>query len=57
MSSKRFLYIVIATFITVLGWAVFDIIHTRSKVQTPPEVKELLTPIEPTFDQDAINSL
>lgn len=57
MNSKQFLYIVIATFITVLGWAAFDILHTRSKVQTPSEVQKLMEPISPVFDQEAINAL
>ena len=38
-------------------WVVLDIIHARSQVQTPPEVQQLLEPINPNFDQDTINGL
>lgn len=57
MTSKQFLYIIIATFITVIAWVVLDIIHSRSEVQIPTEVNQLLEPVNPQFDQEAINYL
>lgn len=57
MSGKQFLYIVIATFITVMVWVVVDILHSRAQVQPPPEVQQLLEPINPNFDQEVINDL
>lgn len=57
MNNKPFLYIIIATITTILIWVVLDIMHSQSKVQIPPEVKQLLEPINPAFDQEAINEL
>ncbi|MDO8498705.1 MAG: hypothetical protein Q7S44_02880 [bacterium] len=57
MRGKQFLYIVIATFVTVIIWVTLDILHSRAAVQTPPEIKQVLEPINPNFDQDAINKL
>ncbi|MBI4037267.1 hypothetical protein HY385_02490 [Candidatus Daviesbacteria bacterium] len=57
MTSKQFLYILIATFITIIIWVTVDIIHSRAKVQPAPEVRELLEPISPNFDQEIINKL
>lgn len=57
MSGKQFLYIVIATFITIVIWMTVDIIHSRANVQPIPEVRGLLEPINPNFDQEVINEL
>lgn len=57
MTGKQFLYILIATFITIFAWVITDIIHSRSQVQIPPEIKQLMEPIDPNFDQEAINDL
>lgn len=50
MSSKEFLIIVIATFITVVGWVVFDIIHKRASVEIPANIQEIIKPVDPNFD-------
>lgn len=57
MSGRQFLYIIIATFITVLIWFGVDIIHSRSKVEISPEIQKLLEPVNPNFDQTLINGL
>lgn len=57
MSGKQFFYIVIATFITVVIWVVLDIVHTRSQAQIPPEINQLLEPVNPNFDQEVISGL
>lgn len=57
MSGKQFLYIAIATFITILIWAGSDIYHSRNQVKPGTEVQQLLEPVSPNFDQDVINSL
>lgn len=57
MSGKQFLYIVIATFITVIAWVVLDIIHTRSQVKPSNEVQQFLEPLNPAFDQEVISGL
>lgn len=50
MNKKEFLLIAIITFITVLAWVVFDILHTRSKVEISPKVQEVIEPIDSNFD-------
>lgn len=57
MSGKQFLYILIATFLTLMIWVTVDIIHARSQVKIPEEVQKLLEPISPVFDQEVINDL
>lgn len=54
MNSKQFLYIIIATFITVLLWVVSDILHTQSQVQIPPQTQELMKEISPSFDLETL---
>lgn len=50
MSRKEFLIAAILTFITIIAWVVFDILHTRSQVEIPPTLQELLAPLNPEFD-------
>lgn len=57
MTGKQFLYIFIATFITILAWVAFDIIHSRSQVEVPAEVQQLLEPVNPNFDTSIVNEL
>ncbi|MFH0937235.1 MAG: hypothetical protein V1808_02995 [Candidatus Daviesbacteria bacterium] len=57
MTRKQFLYITIITFITIIIWVVVDIIHSRATVQIPQEIQQVLEPISPTFDQEALDEL
>lgn len=57
MSGKHFLYIIIATLITVLIWFGVDIYRSRTKIQVSPEIQQLLEPVDPNFDQNIINDL
>lgn len=57
MTGKQFLYIAIATFITIVIWVVVDIFHSRAAISPPPEVQQLLEPISPNFDQEVISDL
>lgn len=57
MIRKEVLIITIATFITFLAWVVFDIIHTRAKVDIDPATKQAIEPLDPQFDSEAINLL
>ena len=50
MTRKEWLIAAILTFITILAWVVFDIIHTRSQVEIPPNIKEAIEPINSDFD-------
>lgn len=57
MNSKQTLFIVIATFATVVIWVATDIIHSRSQVRTSPTVEKLLEPIPTNFDTEIIDKL
>lgn len=50
MTRKEWLIAAILTFITILAWVVFDILHARSQVEIPPNLKEVIEPINPEFD-------
>lgn len=50
MIRKEWLIVTILTFIAILAWVVFDIIHTRAKVEIPSQLQELTEPINPEFD-------
>lgn len=57
MKSKYFLAIVIATVITIIAWAVADLIHSRSRVETPPDTQQLLQPLDTNFNTQVLNEL
>lgn len=57
MISKKVFLIILFTFITLITWVTFDILHNRAEVRPSPQVQPLLEPINPTFDQSAIDQL
>ena len=57
MSSKDLLILSIFTFITVVAWIVFDVHHAATTSTITPLQKELIEPLEPTFDQEIILKL
>lgn len=57
MTGRQFLYILIATFVTVAIWVTMDVLRSRSLISAPPEATKLLEPINPSFDQEAIDEL
>lgn len=56
MIRKEWLIITILTFITILAWVVFDILHTRIQVEIPQHLQELTEPINPEFDISGFKS-
>ena len=50
MTKKEWLVAAIVTFITLCAWAVFDILHTRAKVEIDPKVQQVIEPINPEFN-------
>lgn len=50
MTKKEWLIAAILTFISILAWVIFDVIHTRSEVEIPQKIQELIEPINPNFD-------
>ncbi len=57
MTRKEFFIIAIITFITFLSWVSFDILHKRSQVEILPSWQQIIEPINPNFDTDAIKLL
>lgn len=56
MNRKEFLIAAILTFITIIAWVVFDILHARSQVEIPPQLQELLEPVNPEFEIGSFES-
>lgn len=54
LTKKGALIIAITTLITVTSWVVFDIIHARKSVQIPANTEELIAPLDPNFDTEAL---
>lgn len=47
---KELLIATILTFIVILAWVVFDILHNRAQVEIPSQLQELTEPINPEFN-------
>lgn len=54
MTKKQWLIAAILTFITVCAWVVFNILHTRAKVEIPSKIQEVIEPLNPEFDTSGI---
>ncbi len=54
MTKKEWLIATIFTFITILAWVMFDILHTRSQVEIPSNLQQIIEPISPEFNLKAI---
>ncbi|RJP47238.1 MAG: hypothetical protein C4584_00705 [Armatimonadetes bacterium] len=57
MTGRQFLYIIIATFITVIIWVLLDIQHNRNQVSPEPEVQQLIKPLNPNFDLGVLDEI
>ena len=56
MTKKELLIAAILTFITIIAWVVFDILHTRSSVEISPKLQEVIQPINPNFNTKSLES-
>lgn len=56
MTRKEWLLAAILTFITILAWVVFDILHSRSQVEVPSKIQEVIEPISPDFNTSVLES-
>lgn len=54
MTKKEFLIIAIATFITIIAWVVFDILHKAAEVEISPQTQEVIEELNPTFDLEGL---
>ncbi|MCL4366037.1 hypothetical protein M1437_02310 [Patescibacteria group bacterium] len=50
MTRKEWLVAAILALVTVCAWVIFDIIHTRSQVEVPKQLQDVIEPINPNFD-------
>ncbi len=57
MISKKVFLVLFMSFITLLTWVVFDLLHSRAEVQPTPQVEPLLEPISPNFDLKGLDQL
>lgn len=55
--KKEWLIIAILTLITIILWVIFDVIHLRSQVEIPTDLKNVLDPINPNFDTKALENI
>ena len=53
-TKKEWLIAAILTFVTLCAWVVFDILHTRSKIEIPSKIQEIIEPISPQFNTDGL---
>lgn len=56
MTKKEWLIAAILTFVTILAWVIFGIIHIRSQVQIPTQLQIIIEPISPDFNIKSIQS-
>lgn len=56
MIRKEWLIAVIITFITICAWVISDIFHTRSQVEIPQKLQEIIKPISPDFNTSSVES-
>lgn len=58
MVKKELIIILVATFIVVMAWIVFDIIHSiKSKRTVSPDLQTALEPIDPNFDTVTLDTI
>lgn len=50
MTKQELLIAAIFTFITIVAWVIFDIIHARYQVEIPQKLQEVIEPINPDFN-------
>lgn len=56
MIKKQWLIATILTFITIVAWLIFDILHTRAQVEISPKLQEVIEPINPNFNTKSLES-
>lgn len=55
MTKQSLFVAVLLTFLTIVAWVIFDILHTQKQVEIPPKTQEVLEPINPNFDTGVLN--
>lgn len=57
MKKNEWVIILTITFGVIMTWVIFDILHTRASVQVSSEVKQILDPVDPVFDNSVIEKI
>lgn len=57
MKKNQLIFILVVTFIVVMSWVVFDIIHTKASVPLNSQLNEAIEPINPEFDQTVLDQV
>lgn len=57
MRQKEFIIVLGITLLVVIGWVIFDIIHSKSSVQLDPKVQNIIEPLNPSFDTKLIEEI
>lgn len=55
MIKKEWLIVASLTFLTIVCWVIFDILHSRSQVEISPKLQEVIEPISPDFNTKSLN--
>lgn len=50
MTRKEWLIAAILTLITISAWMIFEVVHTRSQVEIPQQLQQIIEPISPDFN-------
>lgn len=56
MTKKQWLIAAILTFVTIIAWLIFDILHERASVEVSPKLQEIIQPISPDFNTKSLQS-
>lgn len=57
MTKNQFIFVLLVTFTVIVIWIVADIIHTKPSVPVDPKLQNLLDPVNPNFDNSALNKI
>ncbi|MCL5411678.1 MAG: hypothetical protein M1150_02970 [Patescibacteria group bacterium] len=55
--GKNFIVVLILTLITVIGWVSFEVYRSFNTSTIPSTAQELISPLNPNFDQDLVKKL
>jgi hypothetical protein len=57
MNKKELVLVLTITFIVIMAWVIFDILHSKSSEPIDPKIQELLTPIESDINKTLIQKI
>lgn len=57
MDRKSIFIIAVATLFTIMIWVVADVLHAKSQVEVPVNIQQIIEPLSPDFDNEALKLL